>query len=138
MSSTVSSKPLESLTDFPARSVAFLDEILQFGLPGQEIITSTDLRPIEPDLDSPEFSRADGVLTTIGSFQYQRACTKFDKYVDSQQLLLAYIMSALSPASKSLWKHAPDLTVMLPPKPLTIPSWKLIWAHLCVRSIPLS
>ena len=103
MSSTVSSKPLEiSLTDFPARSVAFLDEILQFGLPGQEIITSTDLRPIEPDLDSPEFARVDGVLTTTGSFQYQCACTKFDKYVDSQQLFLAYIMSALSPASKSL------------------------------------
>ena len=129
MSSTVPLKPLEiSLLDFPSRSVAFLDEILQFGLPGQEIITSTNLRPIEPDIASAEFARDAGVLTTTGSFQYQRACTKFDKYVDSQQLLLAYIISALSPASKSLLetRTGPDGYAASKATHNTLRLWQLI------------
>ena len=107
MTSTVSSKPSEiTLTDFPSRSVAFMDEIIKFGLPGREIITSTDLCPIEPDPASPAFASADGVMTDMGKFQYERACKKFDAdlpdYITSQGLLLDYIVSALSPASKAL------------------------------------
>ena len=107
MTSTVSPKPLEiTLSDFPSRAVAFMDEIIKFGLPGQEIITSTNLRPIEPDPDSPVFTSADGVMTDMGKFQYERACKKFDAalpdYLESQRLLLDYIVSALSSASKAL------------------------------------
>jgi len=83
-----------------------MDEIIKFGLPGREIITSTDLRPIEPDPASPAFVSPDGVMTDMGKFQYERACKKYDAdlpdYLTSQGLLLDYIVSALSSASKAL------------------------------------
>ena len=48
--------------------------------------------PIEPDPDSPVFTSADGVMTDMGKFQYERACKKFDAalpdYLESQRLLL--------------------------------------------------